>query len=464
MPTYKYTVANKEGKKLNGVVEAPNETTARNELNNLNFSVLSLMEVQPSETESKNQLPKFVFEAYDKRSQFVSGTIPAQDSQKAFDRLQKEYNLMVTAIWKEGATKEEIEKARKNGVEDFKEQFERKEDLEKSKNDLRKLQDKKEAQIVQTKVEYVLKKVNEILQEHDKSFNNAQKTEINKRINQILRIKNSSNLAHILNSAEDLLKYIQSQEKEFQKKGLRNKQIKLTIQTSDLLDSLKRGQSKKQNKITGLFERLTDRLDNLDQTLKEPSFFVKKLRNLSEKLKDYFTTPLEISYMKEEISTYNKQLWQFAMLYFKEPTKEYKDKIKRSISTIWKMRKSSIQKLKNFKKERKLKTIEEDIQNEESVFFSITKEICHFSGWLLGFYIFYYFLSIYLTSKNFDLGSIPKGFYFYESHIFKYALSFIFLLHITTSLKINFFKNSNTANLILIPFFLIASIISLLNT
>ena len=108
MPNFKYTVANKSGKKLSGTVEAPDEKIAREELKNLGFSILSL-QVTSEATKLASHLTKFVFEGYDKNSKLVSGTIPAKTKEDALKRLKEQYELNINAIWQEGATKEAIQ-------------------------------------------------------------------------------------------------------------------------------------------------------------------------------------------------------------------------------------------------------------------------------------------------------------------------------------------------------------------
>ena len=94
---------------------------------------------------------------------------------------------------------------------------------------------------------------------------------------------------------------------------------------------------------------------------------------------------------------------------------------------------------------------------------SFIGELNALTGWLLAFYIIYYFVSLYLKTKDFGLSGIPKGFIVYESRIFKYILVTLFLLHITTAIKINFFKKNLIADIILLPVFIFATIISILN-
>ncbi|MEK7127077.1 MAG: hypothetical protein AAB848_03125, partial [Patescibacteria group bacterium] len=86
-----------------------------------------------------------------------------------------------------------------------------------------------------------------------------------------------------------------------------------------------------------------------------------------------------------------------------------------------------------------------------------------FTGWLLLFYITYYFTSLYLNTKNFGIEHIPQGFTVYDSRIFKYVVIIIFLLHCSASVKTNFFRKSVLADIILVPVFLLGTIITLLN-
>ena len=115
MPVFKYTVANKQGKYLSGSVEAPDSESAKKELNNLGFSVIELSESN-EESLPETSDKKFFFEAIDRNSKNISGTIPGDTQQEAFQRLKDEYDLTVTAIWPEGASEEEIQLARSEGI------------------------------------------------------------------------------------------------------------------------------------------------------------------------------------------------------------------------------------------------------------------------------------------------------------------------------------------------------------
>lgn len=454
MPIFKYTVANREGKKLSGTVEAPNEETARKELNNLGFSILALQITEQPTIEDKG-LPKFVFEAVDKNSKLVAGTIPAQTQQEALIRLEDEYSLTITAIWKENATEDQIIKAKKEGSARLQDKLSQQLENQKNKN----LQQQKEEQFVKTKIETILKQVNEILQKFDEEFDAEQKAEVNKRINKLLRIKHSTNLDYILSTAHDLLHFLEKQEKLLKEKGFSEKEFMLKVRTKKLLDELNTGSGPK-----SISEDIVNRINDWESAHKRdksPSITTKFLGRILLRIKDVFRTPPEIQVIKDQIHVYNKQLIEFIKLYFKEPTPEYKAKVKLTLGTIWRARKkakSSLRYVKKILKERK-----KTEPTEEYFTFSVIQEINALTGWLLFFYITYYFTSLYLNTKDFGLSTIPKGFNIYDTHLFKYILVIVFLAHLTTSVKINFLRKSFVANIILPIFFVFGVITTLLN-
>ncbi len=452
MPIFKYLVANKERKKLSGTVEAPDETTARTELNNLGFSILSLQETA-NVPAPNSSLTKYVFEAIDKNSKLITGTIPAKNKKEAFDKLNSGYSLTVTGIWKEGSSETDIAQARQQGTSLLQEKI-----LETPKE--KTLNEEKEEQFVKTKIETIIKQVNILLNSLDKELDLDKKAEIHQKINKLLRIKSSKNLNYILTTAEDLLTHVQGLEKNLQEKGYATKQLSLHMSTKKLLDELNRS-SKPQSISADILSKIEkwEQLHTEDEKQKNVSTAF--LHSLFKKIKRIFSTPPAIQIIKEQIKIYNKQLWEFAKLYFKEPAKEYKDKVKNSIKSIWKARKKAVHSLSQAKK--LLKQRSKVSSEEKHYFMSFIEELNGLTGWLLAFYLIYYFISLYLTTKNFGLESIPQGFYLFESNIFKYILVIIFLLHSTTSLKVNFFRKNLIANIILPSCFLVFSIIVLLN-
>ena len=126
------------------------------------------------------------------------------------------------------------------------------------------------------------------------------------------------------------------------------------------------------------------------------------------KIKDLFTTEPEVKVIEEQIKTYNKQLWDLLQLYFKEPTPEYKKKVKTAMSTVWKARKKAKINLKEVKKHIKAKKALNQ-PKDENLFSDILVELNAFTGWLLALYILYYFIALYITSKDFGITEIPQA-------------------------------------------------------
>jgi hypothetical protein len=458
MPHFKYTVTNQEGKKLSGSAEAPDAEIARQELNNLGFSVLNLEETQDAPKINPN-LKKFVFEAIDKNAKTVSGSIPAQDKETALQKIQTEYNLNVTALWQEGAALEEITQARAEGTANLNKKLQ---EVAKDvpKENAESPEKQKEKQFIRTKIEHSLSEVNELLQKFDKEISPDEKSEIHKRIDKVLRIKNSNNLDYILSSTEDLLNYMQKAQDSAKDNSFKEQRFQMKIETKKMLRELHTSSTPKSisEDIIGRIETWQESHITEDKPVSDFAKFINKTLN---KIKSFFTSQPEILAIKEEIRSYNKQLWEFVKLYFKEPTPDYKEKVKNSLKTIWKKRKDAKLRLKELKA--KIREKNQGPHKETNLLISFLEEVNSLSGWLLTFYIAYYFIALYINTKDFGISEIPVGFEVYESSIFKYALVILFALHTSTALKINFFRESYAADIALPILFISSSLIAVLN-
>lgn len=274
-----------------------------------------------------------------------------------------------------------------------------------------------------------------------------------------MRIKNSSNFDYILKTAEELLIFIQDQEKSLIEKGFQDQRIELKLTTNNLLSQLNID-----TKPQSLSEDILNKISKWEKTqskVQEPTLSQKIIGNTLSSIKSWFETPREVMILEQQIKAYNKQIWEFIPLYFKEPTPEYKNKIKNSIKTIWQTRKTTKNKLKEVKKLLEIQKRKNSV--DEKLVFSFISETNMFTGWLLTFYVIYYILGIYLSTKDFGLNYIPKGFIINNSILFKYILVILFLLHTSTALKINFFQKSTVANIVLPMIFLTLTLLTLLN-
>lgn len=472
MPIFKYTVVNKEGKHLAGTIETADLNTAKQELNGLGFSVLEISLAQEqSGAETDQTLIKFSFEAIDKTNKKIVGTIPAHNQEEAVNRLVKEYDLTITGIWKEGTSEEEIKRAREEGLTKLAGQKAEEQLLDKADNVKSDIEKRKE-QIFRERIDHVLNKIYELLKTFENDISPDQRAEINKKIDKLLRIKASTNFDYILETTKEILKFIQAQEKIFKEKGQVEKKLQIEFQSKILLDELKRAHIENTSWSSKIAKKISEFKIRLG--LRKQNIILKNLDKILGFLQNMFETPPEITELEAKIKGYNTQLWELAQLYLKEPTPEYKQKVKESLSTVWSVRKKTKQELKELRARPKNKTlavkpagkkIPENAEEPTSEHFlsAFVDEVNSFSGWLLGIYLVYYFASLYITTKDFGLSSIPRGFFFYDSHIFKYLLTILFLFHCSLSTKTTFFRNNITASIVMVPLFLLSSTIVLLN-
>jgi hypothetical protein len=104
-------------------------------------------------------------------------------------------------------------------------------------------------------------------------------------------------------------------------------------------------------------------------------------------------------------------------------------------------------------------------EGEFNYFENFVNLINGLSGWLLFFYLVYYFAATIIISKEigFVQNDIPSVFYLFNTGTIKYILPVIFLLHITTSVKLSFFRKNFASNLVLFPVFAIVSLLIVFN-
>ncbi len=466
MPLFHYTVANKENKKLSGSIEAADESIARAQLNNLGFSILEISEgseteqsIQSTETsQPQKSHQKYIFEAINPQGQKITGTIVSNDELSAFRRLKEEYELAVTAIYKENSTEEEVAEARAKGTYSLNQVIEQEQQLKDIENKDLITQDRLKKEIeVRTRVEYILKQVNELLLEYDQDIPADKHKEINQRIDKLLRIKSSTNLEYVISTAEELLEFIKTTEISIKQKNYLEKRTRLKLQIKNMLSKLhETGKSKTiAEDIVKTIQKWQQK--NIQKTIKIP-WHTRTTNNILTAIKKFFETPEEIATLKSQIKNLNTQLFEYIKIYIKEPAKEYKQKAREAIISIWTMRKKTVAQLNeiklHIKEEKKQKRLESSKNKTKEDTSDALEDFSEFTGWLLAFYLAYYFVSLYVITKDFGFGgidNIPKLLNFYATSIFKYILATVFLLHASFSIKNNFFRKSKIASLIIFP-------------
>jgi len=464
MPKYRYTVVNKDNRQLVGVVETPDEKSARDELQELGFSIVALKEEEKKEQKEQSGL-LFEFSGIDEGNRKVTGSIHSSNRYTAFRRLITEYSLDIQYIVQDDLDKAEKIKQKKLGVMDlmkkYQKEVKKKTDLfhkKKIKQIDRNFEDQKA--LVMRQVDFVLNKVKEAVDKFGKELNAQDKQTIKDHVNKILRLKSSTNLDYIKQSCKDLLEFLQHAEIFMHKKDKLTDKVKLYADSQEMIETIQRG------KDFGVYEDLEDQINRWKST------HIKGKKNIPfmDKLKDvyynivlkFIQQPEEVRLIKKGITKTNHDLKQYYSIYIKSKDKNYRTEASDSIKKLRQKKKNLKDRLgiarTNARKEQKAEEPSNIIEYVIDVVNGVT-------GWLLFFYLLYYFVSTIIITKQigFPQNNIPSAFYLFQTGNIKYILPIVFFLHISTSLKLLYFRKNVVANAVLVPAFFLATILIMFN-
>lgn len=451
---FKYTATNPEGKRLTGIINAANETTARTELNHLGFSILEINAMDETAVQIQSEMEKFEFEAIDKAGKKIKGTIPAKTNLLAYKRLADEYHFNVLSLIPVSATEQEKQNLRITGIETLKNQYE----LESHELNTGSIKAEVETpeflakkKIVIDEVDQILNRIKTILTTFEPKLSPEKGAIIKGYIDKLLRIKASNNLDYILNTCKDLLKKIQDEEMFLQTQEHDQERKSILLESQQMMMELNKSMAPKLGFVADIQTKIISLKKKLEGS--SLSFLIIPIQSLE----NYFKDPPELAPLKTELRVVRSKRWDAIRLAIKSP-KEARGIAIDSVKNLLAQEKNIKQKIKAVQGLRH----EKNLVITRSKHLYLVEEISVFTGWLLLFYLGYYFLGHYVTLKNlpippvlgipFDLG---------ESVLFKYLLPIIFLIHAAVTLKLIFFLKSRLADpiLIVLTFFLFLMVV-----
>jgi hypothetical protein len=461
MPKYRYVAISNDNQQLNGTIGAPDEKSARRELNELGLSVIQMGEIPEGEEVTQGPaLPVFEFAGLDKNGKRVVGTIQSEDRLSAYKRLISEYAFNVEYVIDNSLDEAKKEAERLKGAFDLQSLVEEEAARTKKKEtgeekDLREFE--KEQEVLKSQIDFVLNKVKEMLDAHEKNMKMETKEKIRGFVDKLMRIRTSTNLDYVRKTAEELLMFLQKEEL-FQNEDQHLKErTKLLVEAKSLTMQLKKSKSKTS---ISFGEQLRQWRKEHITNNPQPSFPEKALNFFIGIFIGFEKETENVENARKDIITLNNQIIQYLLLYAQAPNPEYKAETKAGLIRLLQERKKRKQILKEYKKS--LRQVRRE-QGELSFGEKLRDDLFSFTGWLLAFYLIYYFGSIYLTTKDFGLPSVPYVFYIFKSSFLKYFLATLFLLHGAISVKVNFFRKSEVASLVIAPFFIFGSLLILIN-
>lgn len=422
--TFHYIALNQEQKELSGVIEAIDEKGAREKLNDLGLSVISLGVIEhitpPGEAKTV-----FEFEAIDKNSKKVVGTITADSPAKAYGRLFDEYQLTVIAVRSAGeeldlaALQKEYEKlAPKKAPSGGSEQ-----QTQVQENERRELLEK---------IDYTMQRVESFLKDYGEDLKMEERGVVQGYLNQLLRIKSSTNLGHIRTTCEKMLEHLQKQELFINEGEKTSQSTKIKVETKEMLSELKRTGLQKEIHFSDIVGRLgTNRI-------------LKPLADAILRLTGNHSP--EIKNIQAEIKTVNRHLWEYLKLLFTGSSKQIRIEAWQTIRTMREEKKRLRWKLNALLAEEKKALAN---THPTGYYLGYIEKIC---GFLFSVYFASYLISYPFTTKQIGGFSIDKIFFFYSSRLLKLITIFLFLIYGALKIRTFWMKQSWFAPYILIPF------------
>lgn len=444
MPAYHYIALNQQQKELSGIIEAPDEASARKKLNEINLSVVSLNAARDAaHAESKT---KFEFEALDKNNKKVVGTIAADDIIKAYARLFEEYQLNVTAIFAASLAPQEKQAAKKTGILEIQKKYQLATKTKPKEADetekLSQAQMAERAELLE-KVAFTTERMEVFIKEFGPDLKTEERDQIQSYLNQLIRIKDSTNLEHIRSTCERMLSHIQKQELFIHEDQKLRESAKLKIEMKDMLTQLKHTGLKQEISIIGTAAKWQ----------KNP--FLKPVADII--LKIFGVKNPEIRKLKNDIKVINSHIFSYAKLLIIGKTRMLKTEAWESIKTLRKEKRRIKLQIAALKIEER-KTLTE--QREPNYFWQNAGSVI---GWILAFYILSYIVAYPFTIKIFSIPPVPKSFYFYHSNFIKSITLFLFIAYGAITVRNFWFSKYWSAPYILYPISIFGFLLIVIN-
>lgn len=422
---FSYTALSSNNKQLSGHLEAPDTESAKGQLHKMGLSILVIKEITEEEyavetgNEKKVQeaqgVKTFLFQATDNKGKSVDGSIDALDGYSAYRRLVKEYKFQIITLaplkTKEGDPEipelKELEERYKTEEGSSPEEVQAASQMD----ELSRADQSIDQEIVK-RVDDVIRQIKKTLQENAGLFSQTCQWQIEKKLDELERIRQSNNIKHINEISEELNDLIRA---------------------PDLLNT---ATEEEQNKFQTLVTEF-DESPALGQSsaLYKKSVGLSQLRNLGKSI----TKSLE-SFTKEKGGNLSK--------------KSFLNKIKEQWFNKIKPQKEKGFWWKNILKKKESAALEQDENKtppEEGNYNFLWGEIDSFLSWLLSFYLLYFFLAAYSIEKN---RGLPRDFVFQtiKTPLIINIAIFLFMSHFLFFIRNHYLENHKWSSLFLFGF------------
>jgi hypothetical protein len=388
MTKFQYTAISQQGKSLNGIIDADTKENARNKLYQLKLTVVSLEQVSKEDSNQKDYL-KYKFEAFDKNSKKVIGTIASSSLLSAFEKLSKEYDLEVKKLASTTATEAEFEISSLK-IQQFTSQLNTLQENKTNDTSNLEFQKNKQKEEFQKVIEEIISTIRLINSKYSSQLKPEAIDFLNKYEIHLNKIKFSENTENIIQAALKVLNHIQTS--EIFLSNSENYEEQLDLQLDILrLNKIVSSHSTQHNELIQTFSNTLAKIG------------LKLNTNLKSKF-NKLTGYLEIVF-----KTKSRKIRQEALIkFFKE--------IGRKFSSTKETKAAGIFTENNYK-----------VNKTESELLSLT-------SWLLSVFLAFYFISVFITEKNAKF-QLNKLFFIYNTKFLIYIITATILIH--SAIKVN---------------------------
>lgn len=487
---FNYTALGANNQKLEGVLEAESLDAAREQLHKMGLSVVAINEVSAeeataaekqkvAETKTKEGISTYYFVAQDPGKKEVNGTIDAKDAYLAYRRLVTEYRFDVLDLYPQNAVNPAAESS-KPKFEEWRSEMEA-EGIDLSKKATGAKEEEEEGEKISEEIiaemDQFIINTKAILKSHSNHYSEAFFKEIERTLNELERIRASNNLKHITKICNEVYELVSNPDN-----------LEAIGEADDSDYSLTMSKLKGSGFIANRFQ--FQKLHNLQKKLarfeKAQQFFagIKKIvnrknaseidKNLASKVKGRrarwiakLTRSLKQKKGEDHPSLF-KTISKFFAFVSASNTIIRRARKQEMFKSLNQWRTFRKQKKKETKKPAKKGTGAEagidiseptEIEKAKRDFSGFFMELDSFVGWLLFFYIAYFFLVSFAIEKNVGL---PKELVLKTlgTPLIVNISIFLVVAHLAFTLKTRFFRSNFLGSLFL--FFLSFGIYSIL--
>lgn len=464
MPKFQYTAVNQQNKKLTGIIDAKSEDEARRELNTLGFSIFS-MEEKKGIIESENtQITKLRFEALDRMGKKILGSVRSSDIFLAYTKLIEEYQFKVLNMYPENATVEEIQHAKEEGIKELEARYQQSKQKTLEKKSLEKMEDyEKKRQKLLKEVDGIVQTIQKVLENNGDRMRMDMKADIKKDIDKLTRLRTSKNIEYIEQIVNEIVRSLQKPEIFSNPEENKKSAIELKITTNHLLKHLNQSMIETRSLREEILEKIKNwQNKNINGALR-PNFFHRLINTFLEIIHQRLYQDEETKDIWKQLKKNRSDLIEWLKIWILGDSLS-KEVIKPMIQKTWEERKALKQSLKKYPLDTSMPAESAEMRTEKkhTLLNNWLNELSIFTGWLMVFYLTYYFMSSYAIIKNLDIKLSPKW-YLLKSPSFRYFFVGIFIFHITVSALVHFFQKKTLASIILFPLSITSIILIIYN-